>query len=411
VKTVSTKSGTNVLTTSTGGELVLRRVRVRVLSGESRGREALLTGGTMVIGSHPEADLVVTDPTVSRHHVELALLAEGVRVRDLKSTNGTFVGSSRIESVVVVPAAEIKVGKTRLELTPADVPAPEAPSERTRFGTIVGATPMMRRAFGVLERAAAGDVPVLIEGEPGVGKSEAARSLHDASARAPGPYVVLDAGGDVEPRTVEHAFRAAVRGTLVLDRVDEVPAPIATALVSALEARERGELDVRPIGTSRTDLRARVEAGAAPRDLYFHVASVRVVIPPLRERLDDVPLLVRDLVSSLGYEGVQLSPAELAPLRGHDFPGNVRELRRIVEGTLTQSGGGPPPVDELWTDMTEELVRLPFKEAKDKLVASFEREYVERLLERHGGNVSRAAAEAGVDRNHLARLARKHNIR
>lgn len=403
--------GTGILTTNAGGEIVLRRVRARVVSGSCKGAEILLEGGTAIVGSHPDCDLVVTDPTVSRHHVELALLADGVRVRDLQSTNGTFVGSSRVESIVLVPAAELKVGKTRLELTPADLPAPDAPSESTRFGGLAGSTPSMRAVFGLLERAAATDAPILLEGEAGVGKSEAALAVHRASARASGPFVTVDVGAELAPGAIDAAFEAAIGGTLVIERVDEAPAAVAAALTACLERRERGELDVRPLASSRSDLRARVEAGAAPRALYFHVASVRVVIPPLRDRPDDLPRLVRDLSAALGHPDVALSAAELAPLRTHDFPGNVRELSRLVERALARSGApaaAPSPSGSLLVD---ELSELPFKEAKEQLVHSFEREYVARLLARHDGNVSRAAAEAGVDRNHLARLAKKHGIR
>jgi DNA-binding NtrC family response regulator len=398
---------TGLLTTSAGGEIVLRRVMVRVVSGPSRGREALLEEGTMVLGSHPDADLTIEDPTVSRFHAELGLLADGIRVRDLGSTNGTFVGESRIEVAVLPPAAELRVGKSRIELTPADVPVPEAPPEATRFGGLVGQSAVMRRVFGLLEGAAASSAPLLIEGEAGTGKSEAAESVHRASARAAGPFVVLDlsVASDVEG----HVARAQ-GGTLVLDRLERLSAPQAAALVAMLDRRERGELDVRVIGTSRADLRQRVEEGALRRDLYFHLAAVRVVMPPLRERREDAPLLVAELASRLGHPDLGLSAEELAPLATHAFEGNVRELARLVEQLLSQTARGsiPPPPIPL---EGEEMAGLPFKEAKEKLVDAFEARYVAMLLARHEGNLSRAASEAGLDRNYLARLAKKHGLR
>jgi DNA-binding NtrC family response regulator len=411
----ATHQKTGLLATDHTGALVQRRVLVRVVSGDDRGKEVLLEGGTITIGSHPDADLVLTDRSVSRYHAELALMSDGVRVRDLKSTNGTFLGSSRIESVVLTPAAELKVGRTRIELVPADVPAPDAPSESTRFGRLVGASPSMRRVFGILERVAQTDVPVLFEGEPGVGKTEAARAVHDASARAEGPFSVLDVSTPLPEGGLASVLAASAGGTIVLDRVDQVSAPVAAELVQALEARERGELDVRVLSTSRTDLRAHVEAGATPRDLYFHLAAVRVVIPPLRERLDDLPRLIREIAAELGHAEFTLSLEELAPLRAHDFPGNVRELRRHLEqsfaATNRPSRPPPPPTAGGASPVGRDLSDLPFKEAKERLVDVFEREYVTRLLERHGGNVSRAAAEAGLDRNYLARLAKKHGVR
>ena len=402
---------TGVMTTNAGGEVVLRRVLVRVVTGASRGREALLEAGTLVVGSHPDTDLQIAERTVSRFHVELSLLAEGVRVRDLESRNGTFVGDARIESLIVQPPAEVTVGKTRIELVPADLPAPEAAPELTRFGTLVGRSAPMRKAFGVLESAALVDAPVLIEGEAGTGKSAAARAIHDASARADGPFVVFDATAPALP--LDEAVRRAIGGTLVLDRLEAIGASAAQQLVSILDRRERGELDLRPIGLSRRDLRERVQEGALRRDLYFHVAAVRAVLPALRERREDLPVLVAELAGRMGHPGLGLGDDELAPLRHHAFPGNVRELAHLVERSLAESvapgrRSAPPPPPP---PRDSELSDLPFKEAKEQLVDAFERRYVASLLERHDGNISRAAQEAGLDRNYLARLARKHGLR
>jgi DNA-binding NtrC family response regulator len=403
--------GTGVIGTDASGARVVRRVLVRVVAGPDRGLERLLEVGTLTLGSHPDADLVLRDGTVSRYHAELALLPEGVRVRDLRSTNGTFVGDSRIEAVVVAPGTEIRVGRTRLELLPADVPAPEAPSERVRFGRLVGASPAMRRLYAQLERAAASDAPCLIFGEPGAGKSEAARALHEASARRGAPLVELDLRGGIAPAAIDEAFVRAHGGTVLLDHVDEAPAPVQDALATVLDRRERGRYDVRPIALARTDLRESVQSGAMRRDLWFALGGGRIEVPPLRERLEDLPRLVADLIAALGYPDVGLTGAELATLRAHRFPGNVRELRRMIEQTLLTSERRSTPPLPHDVAVTEDLVQLPFKEAKERLLDVFERHYVESLLARHEGNVSRAAAEAGVDRNHLARLAKKHDLR
>ncbi|MCA9604627.1 MAG: sigma 54-interacting transcriptional regulator [Myxococcales bacterium] len=403
---------TGVLGTDAGGNLVLRRVVVRVVSGPDRGKEVLLEQGTLLVGSHPEADLVLTDGTVSRYHAELALMPEGIRIRDLKSTNGTFVGDSRIEAAVVAPGSEVRLGRTRVEMLPADVPMPEAPSEHVSFGRLVGAARPMRQLFGLLEKVAASDAPILIFGEAGVGKSEAARAVHEASARARAPYVELDLRGGVGAHAIGEEMARANGGTVVLDHVDESPVAIQDALAMALDRRERGVIDVRPIAIAATDLRDRVEAGALRRDLWFSLASLRVRVPPLRERREDLPRLVRDLVRSTGYPDVGLTAAELGMLRAHEFPGNVRELRRMIEQTLLSSDRtSRPPSAPGGVQVTEDLVQLPFKEAKEKLLDVFEARYIEALLARHQGNVSRAAQEAGVDRNHLARLARKHGLR
>lgn len=403
--------GTGMLATDNGGALVVRRVLVRVVSGPDRGAERLLESGTLMCGSHPDADLMLSDTTVSRYHAELALLPEGVRVRDLRSTNGTFVGDSRIEAIIVAPGSEIRLGRTRVELLPADVPLPEAPSERVRFGRLVGASAAMRRLYGQLERVAASTGPVLIFGEAGAGKNEAARAVHEASERRTGPLVELELRAGIAPQAVDEAFVRAHGGTIVIDHVDEAPSLLQDALATALDRRERGRYDSRPIALARTDLRERIESGALRRDLWFALAGVRVEVPPLRERLEDVPRLVADAIAALGYPDVGLSAAELGTLRAHSFPGNVRELRRMIEETLLTSERTSQPPSPRDVAVTDDLVQLPFKEAKERLLDVFEKHYVEHLLARHGGNVSRAAAEAGVDRNHLARLAKKHGVR
>ncbi|MBZ0118356.1 MAG: AAA family ATPase, partial [Sandaracinaceae bacterium] len=185
---------------------------------------------------------------------------------------------------------------------------------------------------------------------------------------------------------------------------------------AALDRRERELADLRPIAIARSDLRETVERGALRRDLYFQLASVRVEVPPLRERREDLPRLVKDLIETIGYPDVGLTAAELGVLRAHDFPGNVRELRRMIEETLLTSERisvppGAPASKPSEAMVTEDLVQLPFKEAKERLLEAFERAYVAELLDRYGGNVSRAASEAGLDRNHLARLAKKHGLR
>lgn len=400
---------TGVLGTDGGSTIVLTRVLLRVTTGPDRGLERVFEGGTLVVGSHGAADLVLTDTTVSRYHAELGLVAGGVRVRDLRSTNGTFVADTRIESIVLPPGSELRVGRTRIEVLAADAPVPEAPSEQTRFGRLVGASAEMRRAFGQLERAAQAPGPVWLFGEAGTGKSEAAHALHQASRRAHGPFV--EVGVHEGERLGSHVLDVAQGGTLVLDRLDEASLPVQESIGAAVDRAERERLDVRWVSTSRRDPRTLVEEGTLRRDLFFHLAAARIELPPLRDHLEDLPRIVDALVTELGYPAVRLAPTDLAQLRAQPLVGNVRELRRLIEETLLRFAHAPRATSEEEPTMTEELSRLPFKEAKERLLDAFEKRYVAQLLERAGGNVSRAADEAGLDRNHLSRLARKHGLR
>lgn len=416
---------TGILGTDGGGVDVVARVLLRVTAGPDRGLERLFEAGTLVVGTHASADLVLADATVSRHHAELALIAGGVRVKDLRSTNGTFVGDTRVESIVLQPGSEVRFGRTRVQLLTADAPVPEAPSSATRFGSMVGASEGMRRVFGLLERAAASRAPVWIHGAAGVGKTLAARSLHEVATERALPYAEGRGADGRRPAMVEvAAYRDefpsrelvafAHRGTIVLDRLDEASLGTQEGVRAAFESAERERLDVRWVSTSRRDPRALVEEGMLHRDLFFRLASVRIEIPPLRERLEDLPRLVDAILSELGYAEVRLPASELGQLRAHPLDGNVRELRHLIEETLLRSSYVARKHDSgLPTDgmATAELARLPFKEAKERLLDAFEKSYVAQLLERAGGNVSRAADEAGLDRNHLARLAKKHGLR
>ncbi len=417
---------TGLLTTNAGGDVVLRRVRVRVLDGPSRDEEVLLDGGTIIVGSHVDADLQVQERTVSRFHAELGLLADGVRLRDLSSTNGTFVGGHRIESLVVQPGCEFRVGKVRLALSPADLPAPDAAPDITEFGALVGESAVMRRAFGLLQTAAQSDVPVLLEGEPGTGKSTAARALHQASHRSGGPLVVFDVLAPARP--LAEAAGMARGGTLLLENVDCASRSLANeieVLANRAESQRREGLraDIRLIASSRTDLRDAVQAGRFSRGLYFLIAGIRVLLPPLRDRRDDIGLILRALARRFELVAIAEGP-EMDALRADPLQGNVRELTQLLQRTASRlraqaasSASVPPPVPSGASNPgprptpDDMLADLPFKEAKEQLVDAFERRYVEALLERHDGNVSRAAADAGLDRNYLSRLAKKHGLR
>ncbi len=371
---------------------MLRSLVVRV-----RGRpelEAALDEGSLLVGSAEGSDLRVIDPTVSRRHAELSLLTRGVRVRDLGSKNGTFYLASRVESVVVPLPAVIRVGEVELELLPRDAEDAQAAQAR-RLGPLVAESEVMRSALGVLTAAAATDSSILLHGEPGTGKTAAALAVHEASSR--GALEMVDMRRTTAEALV-NAATAAEGGTFLVEHLELTGRSLAEALVALLESREREGTRGRVIATSRTDLRDEVRRGSLPRELYFHLGAVRVALPPLRDRLDDVAPIVRELLERNGAEpGDFVLPA----LTSTEFPGNVRELVRTVEAALAKRWGGE--VDA----QTPRLELAPYKEAKE----AFMQRYLSSLLERSEGNVSAAAREAGMARNHLTRLLQKHGLK
>lgn len=395
---------TGLLGTDAEGRLVDVRAVLRVTRGPDAGATIELDAGTASVGTHPRGDLVLSDPTVSRRHAELLLLRGGVRVRDLGSKNGTFVGGTRVDDATVPLPFELRVGSTHVEVRAAEVPLPEVLGERASFGPLVGQSAAMRRVFGVLERVAATDVPILFSGEAGTGKTAACAAVHQASGRA-GALLFLDPTRAIDREGVDAALSASHGGTLILERVDEWPRRATDAMVAALDAREHG-MDARILATAAGDPREAVEAGRLSRALWFFIGSVHLVLPPLGDRLEDVPLLLASFLRELGHEG-SAPPPELARAVGAGLRGNVRELHALTSAALARRAPlvSPPAPSEPAT------AGLSYHEAKAQLLDAFERRYLEDLMSRHAGVVVHAADEAGLGRNHLARLLKKHGLK
>jgi DNA-binding NtrC family response regulator len=280
----------------------------------------------------------------------------------------------------------------------------------------------MRRLYALLEKMAASSAPMLIEGETGTGKELVAEAVHQLGPRRDGPFVVVDCGAlardVVESELFGHvrgaftgayanhtgAFEAAIGGTLFLDEIGELPLAIQPVLLRALENRtirpigstDYRHVDVRVIAATHRDLRAEVNRKRFRPDLYYRLDVLRVVVPPLRERVEDIELLVHQFWKIWRPDSAP-PPELLAELAAHSWPGNVRELRNAVERACVGAWGAPPP-------------KLSYGDAKQRAVDGWERHWVEQLLADHGGNVSRAARSAQMARSHLRDLIRRHRI-
>jgi DNA-binding NtrC family response regulator len=432
------------------GGLSLRRhpLRVTVLAGPDRKRVHEFTGDRIVVGTHDSCDLVLTDPTVSRQHLEISLVPRGYALHDLDSRNGTFIGDVRVGEVTVDRDTRVRVGASELRLQPlrstVDVALPAA----DRFGPLLGSSPAMRRVFAVLARVAASDATVLITGESGTGKEVAARAIHEASPRRGGPFVVVDCGGLsanlVESELYGHqrgaftgataardgAFVSADGGTLFLDEIGELPLDLQTRLLGALERRQVQPLgssrpravDVRVLAATNRDLRKEVNRGGFRTDLYFRLAVVSVHMPPLRERAEDIPQYIAAMLAEWSEAGahVALDAATVARLQAQPWPGNVRELRNTIERAVLLGELGEPsePADPAPSDppptatpATTVDPAIPFKIGKAQLVEAYERSYVVALMQRWNQNITRATRAAEIDRVYLLRLLDKYGLR
>jgi DNA-binding NtrC family response regulator len=411
--------------------------RLVVLSGELRGREIEVIKDAISLGRSRQCEVMLPDVSVSRVHAEIRREGERYRLRDRESSAGTFLGGARVTDAFLTPGDALRLGQVELRFVPRDRQPELLPSEAERFGPVLGRSLAMRRVFAVLERIADKQVTVLLRGETGTGKDLVARAIHDASPRHAQPFVIVD-GGAIAPDQLEAelfgsdegevrrgAFELAAGGTLFFDEVAELPAELQPKLLRVLESgrfrrvssSEEHSVDVRVIVASQRDLRSNVEEGSFREDLYFRLAVVSCELPPLRERREDIPILIEAFSRRLPLAMWRPpGPEAMARLVGYAWPGNVRELRNVVERSAYLSPDGV--VDLMATDRRElaEPHRiafdptLTFREQKERAVERFEEAYLCWLLERAGGNISRGAREADMDRKYLHKLLRRYGI-
>ena len=386
------------------------------------------------IGTAATNRIALTDALVSRFHCEVAPSPLGLHLRDLGSTNGTFVDGVRVEAAYLRHGARLALGDTQLVVEAIAAPAVEAVPTTERFGRALGTSTAMRRVFSVLERVARTDSTILLEGETGTGKTLLAQMMHERSERAAGPFIVVDCSA-IPPTLIESelfghekgaftgahaaragAFEAARGGTLFLDEIGELPLDMQPKLLRALEERvikrvgsnDQVRLDLRLVAATNRDLRQEVNRSSFRADLYYRLNTVRLKVPALRERPEDVPLLIATFFRQYAGEGAAPSSSLLVELMRRPWPGNVRELRSAVERAVLlgeASDDDDLAVDDGGCDLTRS-----FRDAKEEAVARFERRYVRELLGAHHGNLSRAARAVKMDRNHLRDLAKRHDI-
>ncbi|MDQ3334815.1 MAG: sigma 54-interacting transcriptional regulator [Myxococcota bacterium] len=428
------------------------------MSGPDAGLVRDIESSAIRIGARRGNDVQLSDSKVSGLHCEIRLDDRGYRLRDLDSTNGTYVSQLRINDVYIQPGAQIALGSTRLKFDPLGDSIEIELSDTDRFGSMIGRSVKMREMFARLEKLARSDTTVLVTGETGVGKELVAEALHDHSTREKGTFVVLDCGS-IPPNLIESelfghergaftgatssyagAFERAHGGTVFLDEIGELPLQMQPKLLRVLERKEVRrvggtktlEVDLRVIAATNRDLGVEVNRGRFREDLYYRLAVARVHVPPLRERKDDLPLLIEHILATTpGGETASIAQETIDLMMKHDWPGNVRELRNVIERAVLLSES-PDTEDSLRrtplassankseasitvtpsqtatsaeASMTVPVdVAIPFKNAKQNVISEFERRYISRLLAQHDGNISAAARAAGIDRMSIHKM-------
>jgi DNA-binding NtrC family response regulator len=427
----------------------LHKCKLQVVSGPDEGRSVVTDKERLRVGSQPQNDLVlVEDRAASRHHFEIQYTERGYLLVDLNSTNGTFLDGRRIERAYLSPSSQIRAGSSVITFAPIDEEVTIEPDREGELCGMVGQSVKMRQIFGLIKRIAPMDVSVIIQGETGTGKELVARAIHELSMRSRGPMVVLDCGA-IPPNLIESelfghekgaftgavssrpgAFERAAGGTIFLDELGELRLDLQPKLLRVLENREVRrvggndviEVDCRVVAATNRDLVKEIAAGNFREDLYFRLSVIHIHLPPLRQRRDDIPYILKralaepEVVERHGRK--RFSPEALSLLMAYAWQGNVRELVNVLSHVLTFSEGeeilpahlpprvrgqareGPLPFNE----------HLSFKDAKEQLLENFEREYITSVLARCEGNLSRAARESGLHRKSIERLVKKYQL-
>jgi len=421
--------------------------RLTIISGPASGRAFAMASQLATAGRHATNDLVIDDPRVSGVHLQLRRVGDRVHVRDAGSTNGTWLGRHRISEIELAAGAEIQLGGStiRIEVDDDATASPLSPSDS--FGDLVGQSPVMRELFATLERVAPKEIGLLLQGETGTGKEEVARAIHAKSARAAAPFIVIDA--TALPETLAESllfghekgaftgaqerrpgfFEVAHGGTVFLDEIGELSGPLQSKFLRVLERHEVTrvggqqpiKVDVRVIAATHRDLRHEIDAGRFREDLYFRLAPVRVMLPPLRDRADDIPIICQKLLSQIaGDRMLLIENSALAHLLAQPWPGNVRELRNVLTRAAALATDDVIKRADVagegfgFRGTREERSALDlsgtFGVAKDRAIERFESAYLAALMKRCGGNLSLASREADLARHHLRDLLRKRGL-
>ena len=412
------------------------------------------------IGSHPDCDFCISEPSISRQHAKIELDETGYRLVDLDSKNGTYIGDVRINDIYLTQRMSFRCGAVVIDFELGSDAIEVAISQQSSFGDLLGQSVAMREIFGLLERVAPTPATVLIEGESGCGKELVAAAIRGHSDRAAKPFVIFDCSAVskdlIESELFGHvkgaftgavsdrkgAFLQANGGTLFLDEIGELSLELQPKLLRALEnhmvrpvgSEKTYTVDVRVIAATNRSLAREVEAGNFREDLFYRLAVIKIDIPPLRKRTEDIPMLVENFLEKASQKFNKPAPnitfSTLQKLRAYQWPGNVRELKNFIERACLlssddrietrflnakslvstpkdehkDSGDTDSYVDQILEEQT------PFKDAKQNIIEQFESRYWKKLLDLTNGNISKAARLSGMHRKSVEYIVRKLDL-
>lgn len=407
----------------------------------------LANGSAITFGRSREADILVSDQSVSKVHFSLRAVAAGVELEDLGSKNGTWYASRPIRRITLRPGDEFWAGGCHVELLDLEDVTVEV-SAQTELGPLAGECVRMRELFALMMRLAPTPLDMLIEGETGTGKELVAQTIHELSKRAHGPFVVLDCS--TLPSTLADAtifgfrrgaftgaehdqagmFEQAHGGTLFIDEIGELSAPLQMKFLRALDRRQVSrlgepgtvrEVDVRILAATNRDLDAEVRAGRFRSDLYHRLGHAALRLPALREREFDAIMLAEQFLHELAQEGEIEQPTAIADdaktlLATYDWPGNVRELKTAIRRAAFVCSNGVIKSENIRLGRTDGFAHKLSKAMDDGRAQNYkdlhklvDRVYLPSVLDEHG-SITAAAEHLGITRGRLRSRLRELDL-
>jgi len=424
------------------------QIVVEVVEGADKGKRFpldLQRRSRLTAGRSRAHDIVLTDESVSTSHFELVAREDLLELRDLGSRNGLWLNNLHFERATLNDGAEFFAGQCKLRVRLVGT-VDLAVSTKEQFGPLVGRSAAMRELFAQLDRIAPSPFSVLVLGETGCGKELVARAIHDSSDRRKGPFVVLDCGSIprelAESAVLGHrrgaftganadrkgCFEEADGGTLFLDEIGELPPELQMKLFRPLESREvqrvgddvRRPVNVRVVAATNRDLRQMVASDRFRIELYHRLAQIEVLLPPLRQRPEDIAVLAAHFVAKFAESAqrpITLGADAIELLQAQPWEGNVRQLRNAVErsawfaegavlGARDLVGLPMPSAAPLPADEPHRLIGAPLKEVLDDV----ERRYCREVMAACRGDVNQAADRAGYSRKGFREMLRRHRL-
>lgn len=391
-------------------------MRLLALKGPLKGKQYAFSSLHINAGKAEYNDLVIPDDTVSRHHFSITRDIKGFVLRDLGSTNGTFLDGAKIREGYIRPGSILSAGGTRFRFSIGETTKDPRLYNGESYGPMVFESMLMRKIAGAAKEIALSDMPFLILGECGTGKKTFCRAVHEGSTRNDHPLVFLKAGDNAPPSgkkksdpDILNLLRSARNGTLVMEDPWDMETEKQILLINSFErmSLEAGHPPIRLAAVSTRKLFPEVAKGRLDKQMASYLGSMSISLPALREHPEDIGILFSHFAGDPGKDHLGDLPLFLLDLFNNFYwPGNIGELKLMIE-----TGFHGVSRKEQLSTLPHFDEGLSFREHKKRWVNNFEKSFLQWLYNRCEGNVSKAARKASMDRKHLNKLFKRHGIK